>query len=72
MAVRAYALWQNLCLSLRPSRHGGQGMVEYALILALLSIVVIVVLVTMGAQVHNVFVNVAKALGVRCDIGHCT
>jgi Flp pilus assembly pilin Flp len=47
-------------------------MVEYALIVALISIVVIVVLVTMGSQVHNVFVNVAKALGVRCSIGQCT
>jgi Flp pilus assembly pilin Flp len=47
-------------------------MVEYALILALISIVVIVVLVTMGSQVHNVFVNVAKALGVKCNVGACT
>jgi Flp pilus assembly pilin Flp len=47
-------------------------MVEYALILVLVSIVVIILLVTMGAQIHNVFVNVAKALGVRCGVGQCT
>jgi Flp pilus assembly pilin Flp len=47
-------------------------MVEYALILVLISIVVIIVLVTMGAQINNVFVNVSKALGVRCAVGHCT
>jgi Flp pilus assembly pilin Flp len=47
-------------------------MVEYALILVLISIVVIVVLVTMGSQVHNVFVNVAKALGVKCTVGACS
>jgi Flp pilus assembly pilin Flp len=47
-------------------------MVEYALILVLISVVVIVVLITMGSQVHNVFVNVAKALGVQCSVGQCT
>jgi pilus assembly protein Flp/PilA len=74
MAVRASARVQNLFWRLRlaGSRQEGQGMVEYALIVALISIVVIIVLVTMGSQVHNVFVNVAKALGVRCSIGQCT
>ena len=41
----------------------GQGMVEYALILVLVSIVVIVVLLTMGNQIANVFSNVVAALG---------
>jgi pilus assembly protein Flp/PilA len=41
----------------------GQGMVEYALILVLVSIVVIVVLLTMGNQINNVFSNVVVALG---------
>ena len=40
----------------------GQGMVEYALILVLVSIVVIVVLLTMGQQINNVFSNVVVAL----------
>ncbi len=40
-----------------------QGMVEYALILVLVSIVVIVVLLTMGNQIANVFSNVVAALG---------
>jgi pilus assembly protein Flp/PilA len=53
-------------------RQEGQGMVEYALILVLISVVVIVILITMGAQVHNVFVNVAKALGVQCSVGACS
>lgn len=45
--------------------HGqrGQGMVEYALILVLVSIVVIVILLTMGNQIQNVFSNVVAALG---------
>lgn len=38
-------------------------MVEYALILVLVSIVVIVVLITMGGQVKNTFSNVVTALG---------
>ena len=41
----------------------GQGMVEYALILVLVSIVVIVILLTMGHQIANVFSNVVAALG---------
>jgi pilus assembly protein Flp/PilA len=45
------------------SRKEGQGMVEYALILVLVSIVVIVVLLTMGKQIKNVFSNVVAALG---------
>jgi pilus assembly protein Flp/PilA len=46
------------------SRNGqeGQGMVEYALILVLVSIVVIVILLTMGNQILNVFSNVVAAL----------
>src|SRR2546430_4626776 len=43
--------------------QSGQGMVEYALILVLVSIVVIVVLLTMGQQINTVFSNVVVALG---------
>ncbi|HVH63010.1 MAG TPA: Flp family type IVb pilin [Candidatus Dormibacteraeota bacterium] len=43
--------------------QGGQGMVEYALILVLVSIVVIVILLSMGQQIANVFSNVVAALG---------
>ncbi len=46
-----------------PARQRGQGMVEYALILVLVSIVVIVILTTMGRQIRNVFSNVVGALG---------
>ncbi|MFI5283500.1 MAG: Flp family type IVb pilin [Candidatus Dormibacterales bacterium] len=47
----------------RPRNQGGQGMVEYALILVLVSIVVIVILLTMGRQIRNVYSNVVSALG---------
>ncbi len=41
----------------------GQGMVEYALILVLIALVVIVVLHAVGGQVGNVFSNVSNGLG---------
>ncbi len=55
----------NLYVALRERlvRQEGQGMVEYALILVLVSIVVIVILLTMGNQIKNVFSNVVTALG---------
>ena len=55
---------QNLIWKLRGllTRQEGQGMVEYALILVLVSIVVIVILLTMGGQIRNVFSNVVGAL----------
>jgi Flp pilus assembly pilin Flp len=37
-------------------------MVEYALILVLISIVVIVILTTLGHRVNNVFSNISKGL----------
>lgn len=40
----------------------GQGMVEYALILALVSVVAIALLITLGGKVKNVFSNVNAAL----------
>jgi len=53
---------QALARLKRPGQRG-QGMVEYALILVLVSIVVIVILLTMGNQIANVFSNVVAALG---------
>jgi len=46
----------------------GQGMVEYALLLVLVSIVVIVILLTMGNQIRNVFSDVVCALGANCRV----
>jgi pilus assembly protein Flp/PilA len=43
-------------------REEGQGLVEYALILVLVAIVVILVLTFLGEQVTNVFQNIADAL----------
>ena len=46
----------------RKRREGGQGMVEYALILVLIAVVVVIVLTTVGHQVQNVFSNVSHGL----------
>ncbi len=43
----------------------GQGMVEYAVILVLVSVVVLVVLMVLGNQVRNVFCNISGALTIR-------
>lgn len=51
-------------MRLRPwFEQGGQGMVEYALILVLIAVVVIVVLIILGNQVQNVFCNISGGLG---------
>jgi pilus assembly protein Flp/PilA len=40
----------------------GQGMVEYALILVLIAVVVILVLTTLGHQVSSTFSTISSAL----------
>ena len=47
---------------LEEEKEKGQGMVEYALILVLSAIVVIVILQVVGHQVSNVFSNVSSGL----------
>ena len=46
----------------RLSDEGGQGMVEYALILVLIAVVVIAILIVVGNQVKNVFSNISNGL----------
>jgi pilus assembly protein Flp/PilA len=46
----------------REDDERGQGMVEYALILVLITIVVIVIPQVVGQQTNNVFSNVANGL----------
>jgi pilus assembly protein Flp/PilA len=45
-------------------REEGQGLVEYALILVLVAIAVIILLTLLGDTINNVFSNIANALNV--------
>ena len=44
-------------------REEGQGLVEYALILVLVALVVIVILTLLGPQIGQVFSDIVEALG---------
>lgn len=46
--------------ALRNSR--GQGLVEYALIIALVAVVVIAALVLLGPQIASIFLHISSAL----------
>jgi len=41
----------------------GQGLIEYALVLALIAVVVILVLVLLGPQISNLFSQVVPCIG---------
>jgi pilus assembly protein Flp/PilA len=43
-------------------REEGQGLVEYALILVLVSLVVILILALLGPTIGNVFSNIIKLI----------
>jgi pilus assembly protein Flp/PilA len=44
-------------------REEGQGLVEYALILVLIAVVVIVLLTTLGTQVQTTFSKIVSGMG---------
>ena len=64
MAFLLSNLASKLYVPLR--RQGGQAMVEYAIILILVSVVCIVILATQGVQLQHLFSN------VTCGFGHCS
>jgi len=45
-----------------PPKEKGQGLVEYAIILALIAIVVIAVMTTLGNKVNNTMSTISNAL----------
>jgi len=49
---------------LRPHTHlqNGQGLVEYALILALIALIVVIVLILTGHQLVNLFSNITATM----------
>jgi pilus assembly protein Flp/PilA len=46
----------------RLRNEDGQAMVEYALIVTLIAVVVLIVLIAMGNQVHNMYCNISGSL----------
>jgi Flp pilus assembly pilin Flp len=51
----------------RPASQRGQGMVEYALILALIAVVVVIVLLTQGKAMIQMYSNIACAMKIGCS-----
>jgi Flp pilus assembly pilin Flp len=49
-------------LKRRPKSQSGQTLVEYALILAFISVVAIAVLISLGQQIKGTFTKVTSAL----------
>ncbi len=49
--------------SYQPASHRGQGLVEYALVLAFVAVVVIVVLAATGQRIQDIFCDVTIKLG---------
>jgi pilus assembly protein Flp/PilA len=60
MLLKAHSIW--LAIRERAEREEGQAMVEYALILALISIVSILVLQALGLDIKGVFKTVETAV----------
>lgn len=46
---------------MKPNQEGGQGLVEYALILILVVIVLILIVTVFGGQVGNLFSRITSA-----------
>jgi pilus assembly protein Flp/PilA len=59
--IRSGLLYGGVRLARRDG-EGGQGLVEYSLILVLIAIVVVVILGVVGRQVNNVFSNVSNGI----------
>ena len=53
----------KMLINLYTQETEGQGMVEYGLILVLVSIAAVVALTTVGSDVSSVFNNIATTLG---------
>ena len=60
MLLKAHSIW--LAIRERAEREEGQAMVEYAQILALISIVSILVLEALGLDIKGVFKTVETAV----------
>ena len=54
--------FSNIMARLRHEAEAGQGLAEYALILALIAIVAIVALIFLGGQVSKILSNVGNSV----------
>lgn len=52
----------------KPRRQGGQGLVEYAFILVLIAVVVVVMLVSTGGQVRQLFSDITYTLNNQAGL----
>ena len=48
----------------------GQGLTEYALIIALVAIVAVAALTLLGGQINTIFGNITTSLGGKSDRSH--
>jgi pilus assembly protein Flp/PilA len=62
LALNTYLAWHLAGLRDRLRRQRGQGMVEYGLILVLVSLVVVAALLLVGQQINSVFNNIITQL----------
>ena len=60
LAAHIYAMVDR-----RGRREDGQGMVEYALILVLIAVTIIVMLSIVGKRVNNTFSNISSGLNTN-------
>ena len=65
MMTQAYAMLMSRLAYLKSRK--GQTLVEYGLILALVSIVVIAVLIALGDQIRNVFTRITDTLATAAN-----
>lgn len=55
-------LMQQILTYLQSSKQRGQGLVEYALVLVLISIVAITIMTTVGGNINTIFQTASNAL----------
>ena len=60
--VQLYAVVESYLATLQDRRDEGQGLVEYALIIAIVAILIVGALGTFRGQIENVFTRIGTAL----------
>lgn len=63
LALLRFLGWLENTVGKAPRREDGQGLVEYALIIALIAVVVIVAIVALRGQITAIFDHISSCLG---------